>query len=108
MNVYSQRFFGGYRLYDEESGFLLNYAGASGFDLDASLRRDRKAISSALDFMRRIEAGRIVNLSEGRRADHFNLRVKSPNVKPESSGVVPSDASRRPPSIVHPSRDCSP
>lgn len=71
---YHERYFGGYRYYDPESGFLLNFAGASGFDLDRVLQRDRLKIARALDFVKQIEAGRIVNTSEDRRVDHFNLR----------------------------------
>ena len=74
MSTYHERFFGGYRFFDEKSGFLLNLAGVSGFDLEAVLRRDRRAVRKALEFVRAIEAGRIVNRSEGRRVDHFNLR----------------------------------
>lgn len=71
---YRKRFFGGYRLFDAASGFMLNYAGAAGFERDRTIRRDRKRIDAALDFSRRIEAAETVNASEGRRVDHFNLR----------------------------------
>jgi len=78
--AYTQRFFGGYRFFDEKSGFLLNCSGASGFDLKEVLVRYRKEVARALEFIRDIEGQKIVNLSEGRRVDHFNLR-KGPDLK---------------------------
>lgn len=71
---YVSRFFNGYRFFDEKSRFLMNYSGAGGFDLNDVLHRDRALITAALRFIRDIEARRIVNRSEGRRVDHFNLR----------------------------------
>ncbi len=71
---YTDRFSSGYRFFDNKTGFMLNYAGASGFDLNRVLKRDKKEITAALDYMKQVEAGKAVNVSEGRKVDHFNLR----------------------------------
>ena len=71
---YTERFSSGYRFFDDRTGFMLNYAGASGFDMDSVLKKDQKAITTAIDYMKQLEAGKAVNISEGRKVDHFNLR----------------------------------
>ncbi len=71
---YTDRFSSGYRFFDDQTGFMLNYAGASGFDLNSVLKRDRKEITAALLYMKQVEAGKAVNVSEGRKVDHFNIR----------------------------------
>ncbi len=71
---YVERFFGGYRFFDDPSGFLLNLSGATDFDLERVLARERRSVHRALAFIRDIESGKIVNVSERRRVDHFNLR----------------------------------
>ncbi len=71
---YTDRFLNGYRFFDDRTGFMLNYAGASGFDLNHVLKRDKKEIRTALKYMQQVESGKAVNVSEGRKVDHFNLR----------------------------------
>ena len=73
--AYEKRFFDGYRFYDEMSGFMLSYAGVGEFDLAICKERYSDSIDSALKFMERVEAQEVVNVSEGRRVDHFNLRL---------------------------------
>ena len=73
--AYEKRFFDGYRFYDEMSGFMLSYAGVGEFDLAICKERYSDSIDSALKFMERVETQEVVNVSEGRRVDHFNLRL---------------------------------
>lgn len=74
-STYENRFFSGYRFYDEESDFLLNYAGAAGFDRDSAKKKNKARIEGAFSFMKSVEAQEVVNVSEGRKVDHFNLRL---------------------------------
>ncbi len=71
---HTERFFSTGRFFDPDSNFLLDCSGAAGFDYAAALTRHRRRVKAALDFVRAVEAGRIVNVSEKRRVDHFNLR----------------------------------
>jgi glucose-6-phosphate isomerase len=74
-SAYNERFFGGYRFFDEQTGFLLNFAGVAGFNLEAAVNQYKAQIGNSLHFMKRIEAQETVNVSEGRKVDHFNLRL---------------------------------
>ncbi|HLC15533.1 MAG TPA: hypothetical protein VJL89_04835 [Thermodesulfovibrionia bacterium] len=74
-STYERRFFDGYRFFDEKSGFMLNFAGVGDFDLAVNMERYRDSIENALGFMERVEAQEVVNVSEGRKVDHFNLRL---------------------------------
>lgn len=74
-STYERRFFDGYRFFDEKSGFMLNYAGVEEFDLASCKEKYGDSIERALRFMERVEAQEVVNISEGRKVDHFNLRL---------------------------------
>jgi glucose-6-phosphate isomerase len=74
-STYEKRFFNGYRMFDDKSGFLLNYAGVAGFDREKAKKKYHKSLEAALKFMKRVEAQEVVNVSEGRKVDHFNLRL---------------------------------
>jgi len=78
--TYTDRFLSGYVFTDPKTGFELNYAAITGFDLKKSISENTGLIEEAYQEIKAIEAGEIVNKtaviaeSENRAVDHYSLR----------------------------------